>query len=195
MSPKTKKIINGVVEYGWPAGFLIVFLLTKDLVQATWGLVAGAAIALVVGYVFEKRIAPMPLIAGLIALVTGALTLIFDDPRFIQIKPTVTSVAFGLILLIGLAIRKNPLKYLLAAAIQMPDEGWRKLSRNYGIFFLAVAALNEFVWRTQSEATWAWFRFPGLSIIHVVFAITQAPLMMRYAKTPEPEIPPVPPIE
>ena len=195
MSPKTKKIINGVVEYGWPAGFLIVFLLTKDLVQATWGLVAGAAIALVVGYVFEKRIAPMPLIAGLIALVTGALTLIFDDPRFIQIKPTVTSVAFGLILLIGLAIRKNPLKYLLAAAIQMPDEGWRKLSRNYGIFFLAVAALNEFVWRTQSEATWAWFRFPGLSIIHVVFAITQAPLMMKYAKTPEPEIPPVPPIE
>lgn len=195
MSPKTKKIINGVVEYGWPAGFLIVFLLTKDLVQATWGLVAGAAIALVVGYVFEKRIAPMPLIAGLIALVTGALTLIFDDPRFIQIKPTVTSVAFGLILLIGLAIRKNPLKYLLAAAIQMPDEGWRKLSRNYGIFFLAVAALNEFVWRTQSEATWAWFRFPGLSIIHVVFAITQAPLMMKYAKTHEAEIPPVPPIE
>lgn len=195
MSPKTKKIINGVVEYGWPAGFLIVFLLTKDLVQATWGLVAGAAIALIVGYVFEKRIAPMPLIAGLIALVTGALTLIFDDPRFIQIKPTVTSVAFGLILLVGLAIKKNPLKYLLAAAIQMPDEGWRKLSRNYGIFFLAVAALNEFVWRTQSEATWAWFRFPGLSIIHVLFAITQAPLMMKYAKTPEPEIPPVPPVE
>lgn len=195
MSPKTKKIINGVVEYGWPAGFLIVFLLTKDLVQATWGLVAGAAIALLVGYVFEKRIAPMPLIAGLIALVTGALTLIFDDPRFIQIKPTVTSVAFGLILLVGLAIKKNPLKYLLAAAIQMPDEGWRKLSRNYGLFFLAVAALNEFVWRTQSEATWAWFRFPGLSIIHVVFAITQAPLMMKYARTPEPEIPPVPPIE
>lgn len=195
MSPQTKKIINGVVEYGWPAGFLIVFLLTKDLVQATWGLVAGAAVALVVGYVFEKRIAPMPLIAGLIALVTGALTLIFHDPRFIQIKPTVTSVAFGLILLIGLAIRKNPLKYLLAAAIQMPDEGWRKLSRNYGLFFLAVAALNEFVWRTQSEATWAWFRFPGLSIIHVLFAITQAPLMMKYAKTKEPEVPPVPPVE
>lgn len=195
MSPQTKKIINGVVEYGWPAGFLIVFLLTKDLVQATWGLVAGAAVALVVGFVFERRIAPMPLIAGLIALVTGALTLIFNDPRFIQIKPTVTSVAFGLILLVGLAIKKNPLKYLLAAAIQMPDEGWRKLSRNYGLFFLAVAALNEFVWRTQSEATWAWFRFPGLSIIHVLFAITQAPLMMKYAKAKEAEVPPVPPVE
>jgi intracellular septation protein len=195
MSPQAKKTLNAVVEYGWPAGFLIVFLLTKDLVQATWGLVAGAAIALVVGYVFERRIAPMPLIAGLIALVTGALTLIFHDPRFIQIKPTVTSVAFGLILLGGLAMGKNPLKYLLAAAIQMPDEGWRKLTRNYGVFFLAVAALNEVVWRTQSEATWAWFRFPGLSVIHVLFAITQAPLMMKYAKTKQPEIPPVPPVE
>jgi intracellular septation protein len=195
MSPKTKKIVNGVVEYGWPVGFLIVFLLTKDLVQATWGLVAGAAVALIVGYVFERRIAPMPLIAGLIALVTGALTLIFHDPRVIQIKPTVTSAAFGAILLGGLALGRNPLKYLLNAAIQMPDEGWAKLSRNYGLFFFAVAALNEYVWRTQSEATWAWFRFPGLSIVHVLFAVTQAPLMMKYAKTKEPEVPPIPPVE
>ena len=188
--PKTRKFITGFVDYGWPAGFLIAFLITHDIVQATWGLVIGAALALIVGFAFERRIAPMPLIAGLIALISGILTLVFHDPRFVKIKPTVTSLAFGLFLIGGLLMGKNPLKLLLKAAFEMPDEGWRKLTWNYGLFFLAVAAVNEAVWRTQPDETWVWFRFPGLSIIHVLFAFTQVPLMMKYANTDRPPPPP-----
>jgi intracellular septation protein len=193
LSPAARKAITGFVDYGWPAGFVIAYFITHDTVQATWGMVAGAALALVVGLVVERRIAPMPLVAGLIAVLFGSLTLFFHDDRFIKIKPTVTSVAFGLFLIVGMILRKNPLKILLGKALQMPDEGWRKLSWRYGIFFLAVAGLNEFIWRTQPDATWVLFRFPGLSIIHLLFGFSQVPLMMKYAKMDEP--PPVPPIE
>jgi intracellular septation protein len=193
LSPGAKKFVTGFVDYGWPIGFVIAYFITRDTVQATWGMVAGAALALIVGYVVEKRIAPMPLVAGLIAVLFGCLTLFFHDDRFIKIKPTVTSVAFGLFLIGGMVLRKNPLKILLGKAFQMPDEGWRKLSWRYGVFFLCVAALNEFIWRTQPDATWVLFRFPGLSIIHVLFGFSQVPLMMKYAKVDE--IPPVPPIE
>ncbi|WP_310541848.1 inner membrane-spanning protein YciB [Phenylobacterium sp.] len=193
LSPGARKFVTGFVDYGWPVGFVIAYFITRDTVQATWGMVAGAALALIVGYVVEKRIAPMPLVAGLIAVLFGVLTLIFHDDRFIKIKPTVTSVAFGLFLIGGMLLRKNPLKILLGKAFQMPDEGWRKLSWRYGIFFLCVAALNEFIWRTQPDASWVLFRFPGLSIIHILFGFSQVPLMMKYAKIDEP--PPVPPIE
>ena len=193
LSPGARKFFTRFVAYGWRSGFVSAYLTTRATGQATWGMVAGAALALIVGYVVEKRIAPMPLVAGLIAVLFGCLTLFFHDDRFIKIKPSVTSVAFGLFLIGGMVLRKNPLKILLGKAFQMPDEGWRKLSWRYGVFFLCVAALNEFIWRTQPDATWVLFRFPGLSIIHVLFGFSQVPLMMKYAKVDE--IPPVPPIE
>jgi intracellular septation protein len=177
--------------------FLVAFFYLKRsgvpqseaLVQATWALVAGSAVALIIGYVVERRIAPFPLIGGVAALFFGGLTLFFHDPRLLKIKPTVMNTAFGVILLGGLAMRKNPLKLLMGEAMQMPDEGWRKLTLNYGLFFLALAVLNEIVWRTQSEATWVLFRFPGLLILSVVFSFAQVPLMMKYAKTDEPPPP------
>jgi intracellular septation protein len=197
LTPTARKWVRGVVDFGGLAAFLVAFFYFKStgmpqseaLVQATWALVAGSAVALVIGFVVERRIAPFPLIGGLAALVFGGLTLIFHDPRLLKIKPTVMNTAFGVILLGGLAMRKNPLKLLLGEAMQMPDEGWRKLTLNYGLFFLALAVLNEIVWRTQSEATWVLFRFPGLLVLSVVFSFAQVPLMMKYAKTDEPPPP------
>jgi len=197
LTPTARKWVRGVVDFGGLAAFLVAFFYFKStgmpqseaLVQATWALVAGSAVALVIGFVVERRIAPFPLIGGLAALVFGGLTLIFHDPRLLKIKPTVMNTAFGVILLGGLAMRKNPLKLLLGEAMQMPDEGWRKLTLNYGLFFLALAVLNEIVWRTQSEATWVLFRFPGLLVLSVVFSFAQVPLMVKYAKTDEPPPP------
>lgn len=193
VSPRAKKWITGFVDYGWPVGFLLVLLVTRDIMAATWGLVAGAALALVVGYIFEKRIAPLPLAAGGLSLILGGLTLYFHDAMFIKIRPTVSGVAFGLFLIIGVVAGKNPLKAILATAIKMSDEGWKKLAWRYGIFFLATAALNEAVWRTQTDVTWGLFKFPGLTIIHILFGLSQVPLMMKYAHLEEP--PPVPPVE
>lgn len=188
---RARRWISSLVDFGWPLGLIIGYLITRDMVLASWGLVAGAAVALATGYILERRIAPMPLAAGTLALVFGLLTLIFHDPRFIYIKPTVTSFAFGLLLLGGLAIRRNPLKMLLGSSLPMPDEGWRRLTVRYGLFFFVMAALNEAVWRTQPETTWLAFRFPGSSLIHIAFGFAQAPLILRYAKLQETPPPPV----
>jgi len=130
-------------------------------------------------------VAPLPLISGGAALVFGTLTLVFHNSMFIKIKPTVMNLAFGLALFGGLILKKNPLKLLLGEAFALPDRAWRTLTINYGLFFFFVAGLNEVVWRTQPDATWVIFRFPGLLILSVVFSLTQVPMMMKHAIPPE----------
>lgn len=182
LNPQTHKWVRAIVDYGGLAAWILAYFLGgKNLVEATWALVAGSAVALVIGFAVERRIAPFPLIAGGAGLVFGSLTLVFHDARFLKIKPTVMNLAFGVALLGGLALRKNPLKLLLGESFPMADEGWRKLTLRYGIFFLLLAGLNEAIWRTQPDTIWVLFRFPGLMILTVLFALTQAPLMMKYA--------------
>lgn len=97
LSPTARKWVRAVVDFGGLAAFLVAFFYFKSsgmpqseaLIQATWALVAGSAVALVIGYVVERRIAPFPLIGGLAALFFGGLTLFFHDPRLLKIKPTV----------------------------------------------------------------------------------------------------------
>lgn len=193
MSPRLRGWIRSGVDYGGPLAFLVAFLITRDTIQATWALVATSAVALAVGWLVERRLAPMPLVAGVAALIFGGLTIAFNDERFIKIKPTVLNVGFAVFLLGGLAIRRNPLKALLAGAIHLPDPIWRVLTVRYGIFFALVAVLNEAVWRTQPTEVWAFFRFPGLQVLAVVFSLTQVPLMMKHALPGE--APPPPPTE
>jgi intracellular septation protein len=190
LSPKARGVVRAGVDYGAPLAFLLTFLVTRSPITATWGLVGGAAVALVIGFAAERRVAPMPLVAGIAALIFGGLTLALHNAVFIKIKPTVLNLGFAAFLLGGVALRRNPLKALLGEAIHMPDDAWRTFTLRYGLFFLTMAALNEAVWRTQSEATWVWFRFPGLQILAIVFSITQAPFMMKHAR--EHEAPPPP---
>lgn len=193
LSPRAKKWVSGFVDFGWPLAFLATLIVTHDMMKATWALVGGAAFALAVGFIVERRIAPMPLIAGLMSLILGLLALFFHDPRFIQIKPTISGVTFGVFILGGMMMGKNPLKLMLRSALEMEDEGWRRLSWRYGVFFLATAAVNEVVWRTQSDIVWGTFKTIGLPIVHVLFGLSQVPLMMKYAHLNEP--PPIPPVE
>lgn len=183
--------VRWFVDYSALAIFLVAFFVTgRDLTKATWALVAGSALALVVGIAVERRVAPFPAIAGGAALVFGGLTLVFHDARFLKIKPTVMNGIFGIALLVGLALRKNPLKLILGDSLNMPDEIWRRLTVRYALMFLALAALNEAVWRTQSDSVWVLFRFPGLSVLMVLFTFTQLPLLMRYMKAED--LPPPP---
>lgn len=190
LSPKAHRWVRGGVDYGPLLAFVAVNFTTHDLIKATGALVAASAVALVVGFTVERRIAWMPLVAGGAALVFGGLTLIFHDEIFVKLKPTVMNTGFGVILLGGLVLKKNPLKALLGEALHMPEEAWRTLTLRYGLFFLAMAGLNEAVWRTQPNDVWVLFRFPGLMILALLFSFTQAPLMMKYARTdrtpPEP---------
>lgn len=210
-SAKTHNAVRAIVDYGGLVLFVAAFFTrlrfvavqgglgwslaigghgARDITQATAWLVIGSLAALLVGLIAERRLAPMPLISGGFALVFGGLTLALHDPRFIQIKPTVANLTFGVVLLAGLGLRKNPLKWLLGETLALPEEAWRKLTFRYALYFLFAAALNEVVWRTQSEAVWVLFRMPGLLILVFVFSITQVPFMMKYLKTSEPPPPP-----
>ena len=197
LSPTARKWVRAVVDFGGLAAFLVAFFYLKStgmpqqqaLVQATWALVAGSAVGLAIGFIVERRIAPFPLIGGVAALFFGGLTLFFHDPRLLKIKPTVMNTAFGVILLGGLAMRKNPLKLLMGEAMQMPDEGWRKLTLRWGLFFFVLAALNEVVWRTQTQDFWVAFKVWGVMPLTMAFALAQTPLILKHeikpAKTEE----------
>lgn len=193
-SQKHSAGVRAVVDYGGLVAFLGAFLVLRfvqhapsqaALLTATWWLVAGSAAALTIGLVVERRLAPLPLFAGLAALVFGALALVFHDPRIIQIKPTVTNAIFGCVMLGGVVMGKNPLKALFSTAISLTPEGWRKLTIRYGVFFLAMAALNEAVWRTQPASVWVLFKFPGMEILILLFSASQAPMIMKDIKAVE----------
>ena len=178
-------IVRMLVDYGGLIVFVGTYLVSRSMITATWGLVAGSAAALAIGLVFQRRLAPLPLFAGLAALIFGGLTLVFHDPRFVKIKPTAINVVLGAVMLGGAAMGKNPLKALFGGALTLSEAGWRKLTVRYGVFFLAMAVLNEAVWRTQTDAVWVIFRFPGLQLLSVAFALTQVPMMMKDMKAAE----------
>jgi intracellular septation protein len=191
MTEPSRKWVRYFVDYSALVVFLAAFFLTgRDMTKATWALVAGSAVALAVGLAVERRLAVFPLIAGGAALVFGGLSLFFHDTRLLKIKPTVMNTIFGLVLLVGLVLRKHPLKLLLGDAFTMPEAAWRRLTISYALFFLGLAALNEAVWRTQTDSVWVLFRFPGMMIITLAFTLTQLPFLMRYVKAED--LPPPP---
>jgi intracellular septation protein len=177
--------IRTAVDFGGLLAFFVGFLVTRNLVTAAWWLVAGSAVALVVGYLVEKRIAPMPLISGLLALVAGLLTVVFHNPVFLKIKPTIVMVLFGLILTGGLLTKRNFLKMLMGSELVMTDAVWRTFTLRYGLFFFAMAILNEVIWRTQSEQFWVNFKVFGILGLTLLFSLSQGPLIMKGMKEAE----------
>ena len=115
----------------------------------------------------------------------GGLTLTFHDPRFIQIKPTVINLALAAVMFGGMMLRKDPLRALSGGALNLTPEGSKRLTLRYGLFFLAMAALNEAVWHTVSFGAWVVFRFPGLLILSLLFSASQVPAIMKDMKALE----------
>jgi len=171
--------LKPVVDYGPIAAFFGVYL-KFGLMTATGALMAATAAALVLSFAMVRRIAWMPLITAIVVGVFGGLTLWLNDETFIKIKPTIVEGLFSVVLLGGLALRRPLLKPLFGSAWAMDDEGWRRLSLRFALFFAAMAGLNEIVWRTQSTDTWVLFKVFGLIGLTLVFVMAQIPLMTRH---------------
>ena len=190
---KRPQWIRQVVDFGALIAFMAAYFITRDMIKATWVLVIASAIALTVGFILERRLAPMPLITGGFALVFGALTILTDDDLFVKLKLTVQNGLLAAVLLGSIPLKKSPFKALLGSAIKVTDAAWRTLTFRYGIYFLCVAVANE-IFRSPAAVTaiWSalnlgapdpngvWTAFRGvLWIAASIFGLCQVPLIMK----------------
>ena len=159
--------------------FFVVYLIS-GIYWATAFLMAATVLALLASWCLLKHVSTTLIVTTVLVVVFGSLTLWFNDPRFIKIKPTIVNLLFAAILFGGVLAGKPLLRYLLGEALQMTDAGWRLLSIRFGFFFLAMAGLNEFLWRNFSETVWASFKVFGILPLTVVFFALQYGLIQKH---------------
>jgi len=156
-------------------------------VNAAYGIFVGTAafmvatlLALGAAWWLYRKVPAMPIVSAGLVLAFGGLTLYLQDDTFIKIKPTIVYTMFAVLLIGGLFAGKHVLALLFGPVFNLTDEGWRKLTIRWAIFFVAMAILNEFVWRSFSTDTWVSFKAFGFLPITFVFALSQVPVMQRY---------------
>ncbi len=150
------------------------------LFTATAVLMVATVAALAVSFARTRRLPLMPLATAVLVLVFGGLTLYLHDQSFFQMKPTILYTLFGAALLIGLAFGRPLLPIMLEQTMKLTEEGWRILTLRWGVFFLALAVLNEAVRRTMSWDHWVLFKFPGTVVLIFIFTFSQVPLILRH---------------
>ena len=161
--------------------FTIYYKNGNDLKSAIPPLIIATIIAIAVFYFIERKIPYVPLLGGVIITLFGGLTLYFNNPIFLYMKPTIINIVFALILISGkIFFDKNYLKFFFKTAFQLDENGWNKLNFRWAYFFVFLAILNEIVWRTQPETTWVNFKVWGMLPITFIFTALQLPLINRH---------------
>jgi len=177
-----KSLLKFVTDFG-P---LLVFLLfyynnDKNLEIAIPPFIIATILALTIVWILEKKIPMVPLIGGILITLFGGLTIYFNNPIFIYIKPTIINILFGLAILFGKYFSKEPvLKKILGKSLPLTNEGWKILNDRWMYFFFSLALINEIVWRTQTEEFWVNFKVWGLLPITFVFSAFQISLINKY---------------
>jgi intracellular septation protein len=181
MPAKTK--LNPLLKIALDIGPLVLFF----VVNGRFGIYAGtgvfmvaAVLALAVSYVITRHVAVMPLVTAIIVLVFGGLTIVLHDDLFIKLKPTIIYVLFGSVLLGGMIFGKPLLETVFDSAFNLTEEGWRKLTIRWSLFFFFLAIVNEAVWRTQTTDFWVSFKLFGVVPLTFLFGALQYPLLMKY---------------
>ena len=174
-----KSISKLLIDIG-PLAVFFIFYSRGDLKSAIIPFMIATIISVLFSYIIEKKIPVMPTVGAFIILIFGGLTIYFDNEVFFKMKPTIINLLFALILYGGVIVKKPLLKSLLGAAIKLEDEGWKILTLRWISFFIALAVLNEIVWRTQSTDIWVSFKVFGILPITFIFTMTQFPLIKKY---------------
>ena len=179
----TKPTINPALKLALELGPLLVFFVANahwNVFVGTAAFMAAVVVALVVSYSLTHSVPMMALLSTVVVIVFGGLTLILHDAMFIKLKPTIIYTLFGTILLAGLAVGRPLLTIVFHEVFELTPEGWRKLTIRWALFFLAMAVLNEIVWRTQSTDFWVTFKAFGVLPLTALFAALQYPLVTRH---------------
>ena len=182
-APAQKKKLRPSLKFGLEMGPLVLFFLA----YSRFGIFEGAAVlmvttvvALAITYWRTRHLPVMPVVTAVMVLIFGGLTLVLHDATFVKMKATIVYLLFAAALLGGLAFGKALLSVVFDSVMKLTEEGWRKLTLRWGLFFLVMAAVNEIVWRTQSEAFWVEFKVFGFVPLTILFALSQTPLMLKY---------------
>ncbi len=184
-SPKLGQGTKLLIELG-P---LVAFFAANWLGGIFWGtgvFMAATAVSLAISWALTRKLAMVPLVSAVFVAVFGALTLWLHSDLFIKVKVTLVNVLFGAVLLGGAAMGRSYLKLIMGEAVKLQEKAWLTLSIRWGIFFLALAALNEIVWRNFPTDQWVNFKVFGLLPITLVFALANAPYMAKHAIEDEP---------
>jgi intracellular septation protein len=171
-------------------GPLVAFFFTNwkfGIFPATAVLMVAVVVTLIASWILTRHVPVMPVVTAVAVVFFGALTFLFHSDIFIKMKPTFVNIIFGGALLGALAFGKLLLPIVLDSVMQMKEEGWRKLTVRWGLFFFALAILNEIVWRTQTTDFWVSFKVFGIMPLTLVFAMSQVPLILKYELKEEEE--------
>jgi intracellular septation protein len=192
-SPNGAKPINPLVKLALEFGPLAIFFFVNSygdrwfgvaedrrIFVATGVFIAASLIALALSKLVMNHLPRMAIVNAVVVTVFGGLTLALDDAFFIKVKPTIVNTLFGCILLGGLYFGRSLLALVLDSVLQLDEEGWRKLTLRWGLFFFVLAALNEVVWRTQSQDFWVAFKVWGVMPLTMIFALAQTPLILKH---------------
>lgn len=177
---KTNPLVRLVIE----AGPLVVFFVAnarEGIFFATGALMVAIVLSVAASFTLERRLPVMPLVTAVVVMVFGGLTLYLQDELFIKIKPTIVNLLFAAAIFAGLMLRRNFIRLVLGPVMQLTDEGWRRLAVRWGGFFVALAILNEIVWRNFSTDTWVAFKVFGIMPLTIAFSLAQVPLLTRFA--------------
>ena len=174
-----KSFYKILIDIG-PLAVFFIFYTRSGLQASILPFMLATVIAVLFSYILEKKIPIMPTVGAGIVLLFGGLTIYFDNDIFFKMKPTIINILFAVILYGGILINKPLLKYLLGAALKLEETGWKILTQRWIGFFIALAVLNEIVWRTQSTDVWVNFKVFGILPITFIFTMTQFPLIKKY---------------
>ena len=177
-----KSFLKFVADFGPLLIFFTIYYKSgKDLSKAIPPLIVATLVSVIAIDILEKKIPYIPLLGGVIIALFGGLTLYFDNPVFLYMKPTIINVIFAFFLIFGkIFLNKNFLKLFFKSAFQLDEMGWNKLNNRWAYFFIFLAFLNEIVWRTQPETTWVNFKVWGIIPLTFIFTAFQLPLINKH---------------
>jgi intracellular septation protein len=184
MTTTKKPQLNPLLKLALDLGPLALFFFANTrygIFVATATFMVAVLGALAVSFVMTRQLPIMPVVTAIIVVVFGGLTLFLHDATFIKVKPTIIYALFGAVLIGGLVFNKPLLGVVFDSMFNLTDEGWRKLTLRWAIFFLVLAVLNEIVWRNTSTNVWVDFKVFGVTPLTLVFGALQVPLLKRYA--------------
>ncbi len=187
MQSTPKPQLNPMLKLVFDLGPLVLFFIANShygIFAATATFMVAVLAALAASYAMTRHLPIMPVVTAVIVVVFGGLTLILHDATFIKVKPTIIYALFGAVLLGGLFFNKPLLGMVFDSLFHLTEEGWRKLTWRWAIFFFVLAVLNEIVWRNFSTNVWVDFKVFGVTPLTFVFAALQTPLLKRHGVEP-----------